>query len=127
MSVPLDRLLAYLRLARTDGIGPVTFQRLMTVYGDPERALAALPDLSRRSGRKRPLNGIGLAKAKSEYKATQALGGSYVVWGEPPYPMQLTALPDAPPIMAAHGHLHLLNKPLSPWSAHATPLPRRAK
>lgn len=112
MSMPLDRLLAYMRLARTDGIGPVTFQRLMTVYGDPERALAALPNPSRRSGRKRPLKGISLAKAKSEYKATQALGGTYVVWGEPPYPTRLTALPDAPPIMAAHGHVHLLDKPM---------------
>lgn len=112
MSLPLDRLLAYLRLARTEGIGPVTFQRLMRVYGNPEKALAALPELSTRSGRKRPLKAFSLSKAKAEYAATQGLGGTYLVWGEPPYPAQLTALPDAPPVLAAHGHTHLLQKPM---------------
>jgi DNA processing protein len=112
MSLPLDRQLAYLRLARTEGIGPVTFQRLMAVYGDPDRALAALPELSARSGRKRPLKAYSPSKAKHEYAATHALGGTYLVWGEPPYPAQLTALPDAPPVLAAHGHVHLLDKPM---------------
>ena len=112
MSLSLDRLLAYLRLARTEGIGPVTFQRLMTVYGDPERALDALPGLSARSGRKRPLQAVSLSKAKAEYTATQKLSGTYLVWGVPPYPAQLTALPDAPPVLAAHGHVHLLDRPM---------------
>lgn len=84
----MDRLLAYIRLARTENIGPVTFQRLMSDYGDPETALAALPELSKRSGRKRPLKAFSTAKAKAEYAATQNLGGSYVVWGEDDYPPQ---------------------------------------
>lgn len=67
MSVPLDRQLAYLRLARTDQIGPVTFQRLLTVYGTAEKALEALPELSQRGGRKRPLRAFSMAKAKAEY------------------------------------------------------------
>lgn len=112
MSLPLDRQLAYLQLARTEGIGPVTFQRLMSVYGDPEKALAALPELSQRSGRKRPLKAFPLSKAKAEYAATQKLGGQYLIWGQPPYPPQLVALPDAPPVLAAHGHYHLLQKPI---------------
>lgn len=108
----MDRLLAYMRLARTENIGPVTFQRLMSVYGDPETALAALPELSERSGRKRPLKAFSLAKAKAEYAATHDLGGSYLVWGEEEYPPQLAALPDAPPLLAAHGHRHLLTRPM---------------
>lgn len=72
MSVPLDRVLAYLRLARTENIGPVTFQRLIRVYGDADKALAALPELSARSGRKRPLKACSLSKAKAEYAATHS-------------------------------------------------------
>ncbi len=112
MSLPLDRQLAYLRLARTEQIGPVTFQRLITVYGDAEKALAALPELSQRGGRKRPLKAFSMSKAKAEYGATEKLGGQYLIWGEAGYPAALQALPDAPPILAAHGHLKFIEKPM---------------
>ena len=111
MSMALDRQLAYLRLARTEQVGPVTFQRLINVYGDPEKAIAALPDLSQRGGRKRPLKALSMAKAKAEFAATEKLGGKYLFWGEAPYPAALHALPDAPPVLAAHGHSTLLDKP----------------
>lgn len=112
MSLPLDRQLAWLRLARTEHIGPVTFQRLMQVYGDPEKALAALPDLAQRGGRKRPLKAFSVARAKAEYAQTEKLGGQYLFFGTEDYPAPLAALPDAPPALAAHGHLHLLDKPM---------------
>jgi DNA processing protein len=112
MSLPLERQLAYLRLARTEQIGPVTFQRLMKVYGEPDKALAALPELSQRGGRKRPLKAFSLSQAKAEYAATEKLGGRYLIWGEADYPRALHALPDAPPVLAAHGHLHLIDKPM---------------
>jgi len=112
MSLPLDRQLAYLRLARTEHIGPVTFQRLMGVYGDPEKALAALPELSQRGGRKKPLRAFAMIKAKAEYAETEKLGGSYLFWGETGYPAALQTLPDGPPILAAHGHLKFIDKPM---------------
>jgi DNA processing protein len=112
LSLSLDAQLSYLRLARTQKIGPVTFQRLMRLYGDGAKALDALPELSSRGGRKRPLKAYPLAKAKQEYSDTQKLGGHYLIWGTPEYPSALAALPDAPPVMAAHGHVHLLQKPM---------------
>ena len=45
----------WLRLTRTPNIGPVTFAQLLKRYGSPAAALDALPDLAKRSGRKRPL------------------------------------------------------------------------
>lgn len=115
MSLPLNEQLAYLRLARTEKIGPVTFQRLIRLYGNSEAALEALPELSSRGGRKRPLKAYSLAKAKQEYSDTQKLGGQYLIWGTPNYPTALAALaalPDAPPLIAAHGHTHLLQRPM---------------
>lgn len=110
--MPHEQQLAYLRLARTEQIGPVTFQRLMGVYGSPDKALAALPELSQRGGRKRPLKAFSAGKAKAEWAETDRLGGQYLVWGEPNYPFALQALPDAPPVLAAHGHCQLLEKPM---------------
>jgi DNA processing protein len=112
LSLPLNEQLAYLRLARTEKIGPVAFQRLMRLYGDSERALEALPELSARGGRSRPLKAYSLAKAKQEYSDTQKLGGHYLIWSTPDYPSALAALPDAPPVIAAHGHAHLLERPM---------------
>ncbi len=112
MSLPLDKQLAYLRLARTNHVGPVTFQRLMDIYGNPEAALAALPELSARGGRKAPLRAFPLNKAKAELAATEKLGGHYLFWGEEEYPAALQTLPDGPPVLAAHGHTHLLTRPM---------------
>jgi DNA processing protein len=47
MSDIIDRL----RLIRTEGVGPLTYRRLMGRFGSVERALAALPELARAGGR----------------------------------------------------------------------------
>ena len=41
----------WLRLARTENVGPVTFDQLITRFGDARAVLDALPDLARRGGR----------------------------------------------------------------------------
>ncbi|HYC18952.1 MAG TPA: DNA-protecting protein DprA, partial [Pseudolabrys sp.] len=43
-----EELLDWLRLIRSDNIGPRTFHDLVSHYGDVRSALAALPDLARR-------------------------------------------------------------------------------
>ena len=105
-------LLDALRLARTPRVGPVTYQRMMQLYGDATRALEALPELAARGGSAAKLNPMSVAEARKELAATEKHGGTYLVWGQPPYPPQLTALPDAPPILGAFGHLHLLEQPI---------------
>ena len=41
----------YLRLARTDGVGPITYRRLLYRYGSAAAALEALPYLARAGGK----------------------------------------------------------------------------
>ena len=50
MTLPDAERFARLRLARTDQVGPVTFQQLLERFGSAERAVEALPDLIRRGG-----------------------------------------------------------------------------
>mgnify|MGYP006959962037 CR=1 FL=1 len=45
----------WIRLARTQNIGPVTFAQLLKRFGSPAAALDALPEIARRAGRGRPL------------------------------------------------------------------------
>ncbi len=45
-----EQKLAWLRLIRSDNVGPITFRDLVDNYGSAEVALQALPELSRRVG-----------------------------------------------------------------------------
>lgn len=105
------RLLAHLRLARTEHIGPVTYQRMLQLYGTPEAALEALPELAARTPSRRNIKPLSAREARKELAATEKLGGSYLVWNEPPYPPLLSATPDAPPVLASFGYQHLLERP----------------
>lgn len=101
--------LARLRLARTDGIGPLTFRRLLARYDDPDAALAALPDLSAR--RSAPYAPPAEAEARKETAALAKLGGRFVFLDDPLYPPLLALLPDAPPVLAVLGDAALLAAP----------------
>ena len=47
--------LDWLRLLRSEGVGPITFFHLVRFYGSAAKALEALPELARRSGRRTPI------------------------------------------------------------------------
>ena len=49
-----EQRLDWLRLIRSDNVGPRTFRDLVNHYGGARAALAALPDLARRGGARRP-------------------------------------------------------------------------
>ena len=43
-----DEKLSWLRLIRTENVGPITFYKLVDYYGSATKALEALPDLSKK-------------------------------------------------------------------------------
>ena len=49
-----EQRLDWLRLIRSDNIGPRTFRELVNHYGGARAALDALPELARRGGAARP-------------------------------------------------------------------------
>jgi len=93
--------LARLRLARTDGIGPLTIRRLLARYGSACAAIAALPGLAARSGR--PLALVPEAVAEREMAALDRMGGRFLFSGGPGYPPLLDLLEDPPPALAMLG------------------------
>lgn len=105
MSRPLARSerRAWLRLARTPRIGPLTFHRLIAKHRSAEAALDALPRFGAT-----PQDG---ARIDAELEALEAMGASLLCACEPGYPGLLAALDAPPPVIAARGDLTLLNKP----------------
>ncbi|MEM9170885.1 MAG: DNA-protecting protein DprA, partial [Pseudomonadota bacterium] len=66
--------LDWLRLARADGVGPITFAKLVARFGTAGDALTALPDLAARAGRRKPLRAPSRAAAQREIEAAAAVG-----------------------------------------------------
>src|SRR5258708_21232157 len=88
--------LDWLRLIRSQNVGPRTFRHLLNHYGGARAALAALPALAQRGGAVTGVRIHSRADAECEIKAAQALGISLVALGEPGYPMRLQMIDDAP-------------------------------
>ncbi|MEO1192443.1 MAG: DNA-processing protein DprA [Pseudomonadota bacterium] len=106
-----DRL-AWLRLIRSENVGPITFRQLLTRYGSAAAALEALPELAARGGRRNRLRLAPLKAAESELSGLERLGGRFIALQDPDYPPALAALEDAPPLLAVLGNSGLLAGPL---------------
>ena len=102
MTGPAERL-ARLRLARSKGVGPRTWLRLMAHFGNARDALGGLPELAARGGRRRPLEPCPTEEAEAELTALEALGGRMILWGDPDYPEALAAISDPPPALSVLG------------------------
>ncbi len=101
----------WLRLIRSENVGPITFHRLLERFGTVVAALEALPDLARRGGKKSALRVTSKADAKREIELLHKHGGRMLAACEPDYPPLLAAIDDAPPILSILGHAHLLKQP----------------
>ncbi len=101
----------WLRLIRSDTIGPRTFQALMARYGDAGRALAALPELARRGRSARDLRICSVADAEAEWARARTLGVRFVAICESAYPAPLRVIDSAPPLIAVRGHADVFRQP----------------
>ena len=106
MPAPTDQI-DRLRLIRTEGVGSVTYRRLIDRYHTATAALDALPRLARAGGRTTALTPISVAAAEQELERTAALGGRMVFLGDPEYPLLLALLDDAPPCLIMSGDVSL--------------------
>lgn len=102
--------LAWLRLIRSDNIGPVTFRELLNHFGSAAAALDAIPELARRGGRSARV--FPREDAERELAAAERLGARLVAIGEPDYPPWLRAIDSAPPLLAVCGSGATLARPM---------------
>jgi len=104
-----EQRLAWLRLIRSENVGPRTFRTLVNRFGGAAAALAALPEVARAAGRR-----IKIAtreEAEREIEAAARIGARFVATGEPDYPKPLQAIDTAPPLIGLRGSAEALAKP----------------
>ncbi len=93
----------WLRLIRSENVGPRTFRALLDRCGGAAAALAALPDLARRGGASRPIRVAGVDEIEREIEESLRLGVRFVAYCEPDYPPALRHIDAAPPLIALRG------------------------
>jgi len=104
-STPLD----WLRLYRSENVGPVNFFRLIERYGTPSRALEALPDLAKRGGGKQ-FRAYPREAAEKELAALAKIGATLLTADDPGFPEALRAL-EIVPFLTVWGDASLLTRP----------------
>lgn len=105
-----EQRIDWLRLIRSENVGPRTFRTLVNRYGGAGAALQALPELAQRSGRAR-LKVASREEAEREIALAARLGARFIAMGEPDYPKTLRAVDTAPPLIGVRGSADILAKP----------------
>jgi DNA processing protein len=105
-----EQRLDWLRLIRSENIGPKTFFSLLGHYGSIEAALDGVPALAARGGRKKAIRLAAREVACGEIEALDRLGARLVAWCEPDYPAYLAAIPDPPPVITVAGDAGVPNR-----------------
>jgi DNA processing protein len=106
-----EQRIDWLRLIRSQNIGPRTFRALLNHCGGARAALEALPTLARRGGGTAAPKICSRTEAEREIEVAEECGAQFVALGEADYPRRLQAIDDAPPLLAVRGNRAALHLP----------------
>lgn len=96
--------LHWLQLIRSENVGAVTFINLIEYYGSAADALSALPELSIKGGKGKPIRIASLQDAEREIELAEKIGVRFIGVGEPDYPPYLRAMETPPPLISVKGN-----------------------
>ena len=102
----------WLRLIRSDNVGPRTFRSLVNHFGSAKAALDRLPDLARRGGASKTGRICSADDATREITAGRKMGVALLAPGEYGYPPRLALIDDAPPLLGVRGVLNVQTQPM---------------
>ncbi len=97
----------WLRLWRSESIGPRTFCALINRFGSARAALEALPRLAFGKA----VRIAGKEEIEREFALAEACGARFVALGEADYPTLLRKIDTAPPLIAVRGTIAVFSRP----------------
>ncbi len=100
--------LDWLRLIRSENIGPRTFRMLINRYGGAAAALEALPELTRKTSGAKQIRIANRGDCAREMEQMARAGARFVALGEPEYPAALREIDAPPPLLAVKGQTSVL-------------------
>jgi len=105
-----EQRLNWLRLIRSQNVGPATFRDLISHYGTAAAALEALPELAKRGGAAARIKICPVEDAEHELLKCENAGARFVGIGEPDYPPVLRNADQSPPLIAVIGSSDALTR-----------------
>ncbi|MFK5980474.1 MAG: DNA-processing protein DprA [Rhizobiaceae bacterium] len=102
--------LNWLRLIRSENVGPATFRDLLARYYTAHDALNALPELAKRGGAAARIKICSEADAEREYQVCSHFNAQFIAMCEPDYPSYLRMADHCPPLLCVKGSIKTLNK-----------------
>lgn len=110
-AIPLsdEQKLNWLRLIRSDNVGPATFRDLINHFRSASAALEALPDLISKGGVAGKIRIASREQAEQEMDAARRNDAKFIGMGEPDYPPALRNVDYPPPLLCVKGNCDLLN------------------
>lgn len=110
ISLSDQQRLNWLRLIRSDNVGPATFRDLINHFRTAGAALEALPDLISKGGTAGKIKIASLDSAERELEYAKSQGARFVGMGEPGYPITLRTIDYPPPLICIKGNQDVLSK-----------------
>ncbi len=104
-----EQRIDWLRLIRSESVGPLTFRSLVNRFGGAGNALEALPGLLAERGK--AIRIPSRSEIEREIERGARMGAVFVAMGEPDYPKLLAAIPAAPPVIAMMGRVEIASRP----------------
>ena len=101
-----EEIIDIIQLINSENVGPITFYKLMDMYGSPKLAIENIY-------RHRKLVLFSRRKAEEEYLKAKAIGVSLISFNDEFYPNGLKNLDDAPPLIYVLGNTNLLKHDFS--------------
>ena len=106
-----EQRLDWLQLSRSENVGPVLFFQLVNRFGSAAAALEALPDISRRAGRREPVRIYPRERAMADMERAEKIGARFVARGEAGYPPLLRHVAGPPPLLCIRGRSEVAMMP----------------
>ena len=108
--VDQERLRAYLRLHLAEGVGPITFHKMVEAFGGVEDVFAASPGQWKRvegvgAGKSQGIGAVTDEQVDEELRLTDEHKVEILCCEEDGYPAGLKMIPDPPPILYVRGRL----------------------
>ncbi len=102
----------WLRLIRSENVGPATFWKLINRFGGAAAALDYLSSGGRPGRNRQPLRLYSAEQAEREMAQARRMGARLIGRSEPDYPGWLNHIHGAPPLLYVMGETGLLRRPV---------------
>ena len=98
-----EQRIAWVRLARSERVGAITFHNFINRFGSAQAAIDAMPEMMSRNKRKVGIQLFSKDEAERELEEASRHGIHYVAFGEPEYPSLLRECDGSPPLILIQG------------------------